>query len=113
LRAFAFRAFAFGPPGRSPGRGAGAGIADVLVRAVGSTHTRTVIARMAPVIAASTRLPASAAGISAEAPDGCQIQPWWGVSGGAAVLSGLEKRLTATTEALMMAAGEPAGVGRA
>ena len=35
------------------------------------------------------------------------------VSGGAAVLSGLEKRLTATTEALMMAAGEPAGVGRA
>src|SRR5580704_13468366 len=35
------------------------------------------------------------------------------VSGGAAVPSGLEKRLTATTEALMMAAGEPAGAGRA
>jgi hypothetical protein len=34
-----------------------------------------------------------------------------GVSGGAAVPSGLEKRLTATTEALMMAAGEPAEAG--
>ena len=69
------------------------GIADVLVRA-GADFS-------------------CAAGISAEAPDGCQIQPWWGVSGGAAVPSGLEKRLTATTEALMMAAGEPAGAGRA
>ena len=36
-----------------------------------------------------------------------------GVSDGAAVSSGLEKRLTATTEALMMAAGEPAEAGRA
>jgi hypothetical protein len=36
-----------------------------------------------------------------------------GVSDGAAVSSGLEKRLTANTEALMMAAGEPAEAGRA
>jgi len=36
-----------------------------------------------------------------------------GVSGDAAVPSGLEKRVTATTEALMMAAGEPAEAGRA
>jgi poly(3-hydroxybutyrate) depolymerase len=36
-----------------------------------------------------------------------------GVSNGAGTPSGLEKRLTATTEAPMTAAGEPTGAGRA